>query len=155
MVRLSTDAGLKEFDQKLLKTLEEWGWFVLSVGAGDSEPAFSYSIGLYEHFKHPEIILFGLDFGVMHRLINDAAGKIKEGYRYEDRRRESDLLKDYECEFRLVRPKRYVGLLNYAIWYYHGKEFPALQLVWPDSKGNFPWESDFDERFKKDQLLLY
>ncbi len=37
MVRLSTDAGLKEFDQKLLKTLEEWGWFVLSVGAGDSE----------------------------------------------------------------------------------------------------------------------
>jgi|SRR5579863_4492150 hypothetical protein len=91
----------------------------------------------------------------MHLLINDAAAKIKEGHRYEDRRRESDLLKDYECEFRLVRPDRYEGFFNYAIWYYHEKEFPALQLVWPDFKGKFPWENDFEERFKKDQIILY
>jgi hypothetical protein len=155
VVRLSSDAGLKEFDQKLLKALEEWGWFVLSVGAGDSEPAFSYSIGLYEHFQHPEIILFGLDFTVMHGLINDAAGKIKEGSRYLDRYRDANLLKDYECEFRSVRRDRYEGLLNYALWYYQGKEFPALQLVWPDSRGTFPWESGFDERFRKDQLILF
>ncbi len=63
MVRHSTDKDLSERDAKLLQTLEQWGWFVIKVGAGESEPAFAYSIGFYENFKHPEIILFGLDLG--------------------------------------------------------------------------------------------
>ncbi len=60
MTRHSTDAGLDEKDVKLLKTLEKWGWFVTKVGAGDGEPAFAYSMGLYENFHHPEIVLLAL-----------------------------------------------------------------------------------------------
>jgi len=58
MVRLSTDDDLTDFDKKVLPTLEEWGWYVISVA---DKPVFSYSVGLFEHFKHPEIIVFGLD----------------------------------------------------------------------------------------------
>jgi hypothetical protein len=32
--------------------------------------------------------------------------------------------------------------------------FPAMQLVWPDEQGRFPWESGYDERFFKLQRLL-
>jgi hypothetical protein len=61
MTRHSTDTGLTERDVDLLKTLEKWGWFVTKVGAGNGESAFAYSMGLYENFHHPEIVLFGLD----------------------------------------------------------------------------------------------
>ncbi len=153
-VRRSTDADLLASDRKLLQTLEEWGWFVIKVGASDSLPAFAYSLGLYERFKHPEIVLFGLDFEIMHRLINDAGKRIRQGQTYEDRHRYNDLLDGHECEFRRVDPRRYDGLLNYAVWYYRSQPFPALQLVWPDSQGHFPGESGFDEKFTKVQPCL-
>jgi hypothetical protein len=68
MTRHSTDVGPDEKDVKLLETLEKWGWFVTKVGAGDGEPAFAYSMGLYENFHHPEIVLFGLDLGACPRI---------------------------------------------------------------------------------------
>jgi len=154
MTRRSTDAGLDAKDVKLLETLEKWGWFVIKVGAGDSEPAFAYSLGLYENFNHPEIILFGLELEGMHRLINDAAERIKKGQRYDECRRYDDLLEGYQCEFRKVNPSHYDGLLNYTLWYYKNARFPVLQLVWPDLQGLFPWENGFDESYRKDQPTL-
>ena len=111
-------------------------------------------MGLYENFHHPEIVLFGLDLEVMHRLINDAGSRIREGQKYEEGQKYSDLLQRYPCEFRKVNPARYDGLLNYAMWYYEDSHFPVLQLVWPDKAGLFPWDEGFDERFSNDQPLL-
>ena len=92
MTRHSTDTGLDEKDAKLLETLEKWGWFVTKVGAGDGEPAFAYSMGLYENFHHPEIVLFGLDLDVMHRLINNAGSRIRDGLKFEEGQKYDDLL---------------------------------------------------------------
>jgi len=154
MVRRSTDSNLNVADKKLLATLEQWGWYVLKVGAGESTPPFAYSVGLYEHFKHPEIIILGLDLDTMHHLINDAGKQIRLGHHYESGHKYSDLLAHYECEFRSVAPGRYDRFLNYALWYYGGLHFPALQLVWPDRHGRFPWEQHFDKRFREDQVVL-
>jgi hypothetical protein len=154
MVRRSTDPDLKEKDAKLLETLEQWGWFVTKVSGSGSDPAFAYSMGLYENFKHPEIIIFGLELGIMHQLINDAGKRIRQGHGYKVGQRYDDLLKGYQCQFRKVNPIRYDGLLNCAIWYYKGSPFPVLQLVWPDQTGLFPWENGFDERIRKRQLNL-
>ena len=154
MTRHSTDAGLAEKDVKLLETLEKWGWFVTKVGAGDGEPAFAYSMGFYENFHHPEIILFGLDLEAMHLVINDAGARIRKGNKYEEGQKYADLLQSYPCEFRRVNPERYDGLLNYAIWYYEDSHFPVLQLVWPDKAGLFPWDDGFDERFRNEQPSL-
>jgi hypothetical protein len=84
MTLRSTDSGLDEHETKLLETLEKWGWFVTKVGAGDVEPAFAYSMGLYENFHHPEIVVFGLNLDLMHRLINFACERIREGQKYEE-----------------------------------------------------------------------
>jgi hypothetical protein len=154
MTRHSTDAGLDEKDVRLLETLEKWGWFVTKVGAGDDAPAFAYSMGLYENFHHPEIVLFGLDLEIMHGLINAAGSRIREGQKYDEGQKYGDLLLCFRCEFRRVNPTRYDGLLNYSIWYYEGSHFPVFQLVWPDKAGLFPWDDGFDERFRNDQPLL-
>jgi Domain of unknown function (DUF4262) len=98
-----------------LKRWSRWGWFVTKVGAGEFNPAFAYSIGLYEHFGHPEIILFGLDLEIMHRLINDAAKQIQHGHRYRENHKYGDLLNGYDCEFRALTSDHYDELLNYAL----------------------------------------
>ena len=154
MVRRSTDGDLSERDSKLLETLERWGWFVIKVGATGSEPAFAYSVGLYGHFNHPEIILFGLDLALMHRIINDAARRIQQGQRYEEGPRYDDLVEAYQCEVRRVSPRHYDGFLNYALWYYKSAQFPVLQLVWPDRTGLFPWDEGVDEAFRQKQPIL-
>jgi len=115
MTRHSTDAGLDEKDVKVLETLEKWGWFVTKVGAGQGEPAFAYSMGLYENFHHPEIVVFSLDLEVMHRLINNAGSRIRDGQKYGEGQKYDDLLQGYPCAFRRVNPTRYDGLLNFAI----------------------------------------
>jgi len=33
-------------------------------------------------------------------------------------------------------------------------EVRALQLVWPDKHGRFPWHSDFEKRYVEKQPLL-
>ena len=47
------------------------------------------------------------------------------------------------CHFRAVHPANYPSFLGYAGWYYGGGGFPALQCVWPDPEGLFPWEAGF------------
>jgi hypothetical protein len=99
MARRSTDEGLCDSDGSLLKKLEEYGWYVIKVGADDSEPAFAYTLGLYENFGHPEIIIFGLDFDTMHQLLNDAGERIRQGGRFEDGQEDDGLLENYRWHF--------------------------------------------------------
>ena len=155
MPRHSTDLGLSDTDRELLRRLESHGWYVIKVGASDVEPAFAYSLGLYEKFRHPELILFGLDLETMHQLINDAGEQISKGHQYESGQQYGDLLDDYPCAFRVVTREKYGRHLTYTQWFYNGSDFPALQMVWPDMNSRFPWDTNFDERYRQDQLALY
>ena len=83
MPRRSGDADIDERDRNLLLRLERHEWFVMKVGAGDGEPAFAYSLGLFENFNHPEISLFGLDLDTMHTLINDVGELVRSGQRFD------------------------------------------------------------------------
>jgi len=151
MVRRSTDSDLTAFDKKVLPTSEEWGWYVISVA---DEPPLSYSTGLSEHIKHPEIIGFGLDSKRSQTVVNVAGRRIRDGHQHAVGVRYGDLLKEYDGEFRFVDPTRCDGNLNFALRYYRGSSFPAIQLIWPDTHGCFSWDSAFEERFRADQPLL-
>jgi hypothetical protein len=55
-------------------------------------PRFAHSMGLYENFHHPEIVVFGLNLDLMHRLINFAGERIREGQKYEEGQEYGDFL---------------------------------------------------------------
>jgi hypothetical protein len=44
-------------DQSVIQHIEEHGWHVMYVHETDGLPGWSYSIGLYDSFRHPEIII--------------------------------------------------------------------------------------------------
>lgn len=154
MTRRSTDEDLSAEDRSLLKVLEDYGWYVIKVGAGTSKPAFAYSLGLYETFGHPEIVMFGLDLDTMHELINDCGERIRGGGCFKNEDIDTHLLENYRCAFRAIQPSIHQDLFAFTRWYYRGWVFPALQLVWPDMSDRFPWDAGFDERYRSDQPLL-
>jgi hypothetical protein len=46
--------------------------------------------------------------------------------------------------------------LGYAMWFYKSlsEPFLAIQLVWPDKAGVFPWQENYDQRYFRLQRVL-
>jgi len=134
-----------EHDKKLLADVKEYGWHVLGIQEDAEGPAFAYSIGLHHTFEHPEVIIFGLDVKVMHKIINGIGEQIRSGEHFEHLHESSDTLEDYTVFFRSFDKKHYREYLGYARWFYQGNNFPALQCVWPDAAHRYPWHPDFNQ----------
>jgi hypothetical protein len=92
------DETYDEQDRRVIDTVLKHGWQVIMVAEGaacsdpdhddhsaeehgDSGPAFAYTIGLQHRVGHPELLMSGLDHGVMHRALNDIAQRILGGLR--------------------------------------------------------------------------
>ena len=68
-----------ELLNKTKLNIEKFGLQVMKVSSTKYFPSFAYSIGLWEKYKHPEIICFGLSSDLGHTIINDVAEIIKRG----------------------------------------------------------------------------
>jgi len=134
--------GLPPADQKFLSNIETHGWVVTKVfgSEGETGPEFAYSAGLFHVYKHPEIIIFGLDLDIMHKIINNIGNAVKSGTQFESGNEYQHIFAKCGCQFRLVEPAWYKDYLGWAIWFYEGSKFPVLQCFWPDREGRYPWD---------------
>jgi hypothetical protein len=140
MVR--TDGDDRE-EQQIIADVERVGWHLVGVEAQDAKPGFVYSVGLYHTFQQPEIVLFGLDrCAVMFDVINNIAEAIRQGASVDDWYESREILPGKTCMFRSFEREVYAEYLGDALWFYEGLDFPALQCVWPDDGGCYPWESE-------------
>lgn len=152
---MTTDTGHNcRDDQKTISDIEQYGLSVIAIEATDYLPSFVYSIGLWDKLKHPEIIAFGLTIKTLHAILNDVADKVKAGETILTQKRYADFFEKGEAEFIGVDKRNLADYFGYAIDFYGSKDFPALQLVWTDRNGKFPWEKDFEEVFEFKQPLL-
>ncbi|MDC0747622.1 DUF4262 domain-containing protein [Polyangium mundeleinium] len=133
-----------EGDRRLLNRVQAHGWHIIHVGRSvedDSEgPDWSYSIGLFHTFGHPELIVVGLPWSTAEAVINDIGSRVRAGQRFDHGMIDSDVLENRDVRFVTMRTDAYRAHLGYAIWFYRGVEFPVLQVVWPDGVGRFPWD---------------
>lgn len=134
--------------------IEKFGLQVIMVEASSYLPSFAYSVGLWQSYKHPEVICFGLPIDLMHALINDVAEIIKQGEQIEVGKPYADIFKNSNAEFLSVDPGNVSDYFTAAIRHYDHSDFPAIQLIWPDRNKRFPWEKDFEEIFEYKQPLL-
>jgi Domain of unknown function (DUF4262) len=65
------------------------------------------------------------------------------GETFADAQRVSGLIEGYDCELRKVQASRCREFFGYALWFYAGDEFEALQIVWPDKARRFPWDDGY------------
>ncbi len=132
-------------EKKALDDIREFGHHVMLVGAGEDIPEFAYSIGLFETYGHPEVIILGLKFELAHVLINNIAYDIKNGKRWVSNEFHEGVLDDFLCYFGYVPQEKYPDYVGWARWFYEGDDFPLLQCVYPTVLGKFPWDNDFPD----------
>lgn len=148
------DCTEEERVRKAASDIDEFGWHVVLIPEDDEGPAFAYSIGLFKSFRHPEIILFGLDHGVMHQMINLIGEEVRSGRRFLEGESSSGFLEAYDVRFVEVSQRHFPEYLGFGCRFYHDAAFPVLQCLWPDRQGRFPTDADFPESLGRRQPLL-
>jgi hypothetical protein len=144
-------------EDAIRQAIEEHGWFVAKIPPGESEaePPFAYTIGLHKQFGHPELIIVGLPLDTMHAILNACGELVRSGEKLPVDVLVAEILEDYSVRFRTVNERKsYDEHVGYAIWWNEGREFPLLQLVWPDPEGRFPGEKGAAAIVKKQQPML-
>lgn len=134
-----------KFEKKCLDDIRNTGVHIMHVFEDDKGPAFSYSIGLFETYAHPEIIFIGLKHELAHVLVNNMAFDIKEGRTFTSGEYHEGILDDFLCYVGDVKKQFYRSYVGWDIWYYQGDDFPLVQVVFPTVSGKFVWEKDFPE----------
>ena len=142
--------------EKIREHIDAHGFAVQAVFADAKKhiPGFAYTIGVYETYGHPELIIFGLPPESAHTILNEVVQKyiqaderLKTGMRYMD-----VLAQNLPCLFIDCAPEK---AKQYALFVQDfSVDAPIMQLVWPDPAAAFPWESDFDSRYRDAQPIL-
>lgn len=144
-----------ETEQLISQNIKEHGYHIGVVDGDDYLPSFAFSIGLYKTYNHPEVILFGLPKEIMQVALNTICQNVQKKQVYSIGTEYNDLLNKYPVQFVEVQKENYFNYLDYCKYFYNDTDnFPALQLIWTDKKGHFPWDKAFDEEWKFNQPLL-
>lgn len=143
-------------DRKLLADIETHGWHMVVIAGEEGCPEYVFTVGLFYTYGHPEIVLMGLPREAMYQLLQGMVQEIGQGKKFADGEVNAGLA-SFPIAFRSVEISRYPEYLGYGIWFYHSlpAPFPALQFVWPDREGKFPWDAGYDVRFLTLQHPLY
>ena len=144
----------KETEEDIQQAINKYGWFIALFEADTATPAFAYTIGLWKTYNHPEIICFGLSTDIMHELLNDAGGEVKNGKPISLDVDNIDYLSDFPVMFKNVEPDNISDYMGYGQWYHGYKDFPVIQLFWTDKERNYPWQNDYNSALQFNQPLL-
>lgn len=151
-------------DRKMFKDILEFGCQIIAVEPGTNSPDFSYSVGLYLNFLHPEILIMGISSQACHKAINQICREAAAGKLVVAGDERSDLFEARRpVRFIPVDKERYFDYLGYASWFYRSllfapptleHKFPVLQAVWPDQSLHYPDDPKCDQRVRAAQSLF-
>lgn len=141
---------------ELRQKVKAAGWQVILVPGEGEAPGFLFTIGLWQIYNHPEVLLFAPSSdprdmgGSIQRLVE----RVRAGERFEPGKSHEGFFNQYPGRFREIDRRWYPEFLGTAGGYYESFDFPALQLFWPDRQGRFPWESEFNRSLFSLQPIL-
>ncbi len=141
-------------DNSLIKDIEKYGWVALIVEATDYLPSFAYTVGLWKNYNHPELIAFGFTRKTLQAILNIGGELVKDGQILQTGCSYANFFNGGLVQFIKADQRNLKDYLGYAIWFNQTQEFSALQLVWTDRNGKYPWETGFEEEFIYRQPLL-
>lgn len=139
---------------KIKSDIAQHGLHIIHVMSVGDLPNFSYSIGLYETYNQPEIIIVGLKQDINHIIINNIAYAYKEACFFENGEYYENMLDNFKCLVLDVNQKYYDEYVGQALEYYGDNKFPIQQIVWPATNGKFPFDEGAPDSFKQWEPVL-
>lgn len=134
-VRRQQLANIAKHDYTIQSVMEEW------EDDDVVRPSFSYTVGLWAFHRVPEVIVIGLHDHAPD-LIRAYARRVISGERFRTGRVYRSFYLG-QAVFEPVDRSFYDEWLCSAFHLYPDGDFPALQLVWQDGTGEWPWEADW------------
>ncbi len=133
----------REFLKLIDDNIEKHGFHVTYVLEEKDFTPFGYSTGLYKNFGIPEVFISGLPNGLTNTLINNYAEtfKGKEVPYYQKLDSLIDRFLVYLIPVASLSLKEKV-LASYRL--YDGSNFESIQIIYPDLKGYFPEDKNYD-----------
>jgi hypothetical protein len=138
---------LDQMDARIREAIRKYGWYCMAVEGEEEhgQPGFAYTIGL-TGFGHPELLAYGLHPSYAHKLFGALVRKVRSGTTLTE---ETELtlpiwtvhLHQQAVRFMPVPSPRWS--LLWAADAYKPAPIQALQVVWADGKGQFPWEPGY------------
>lgn len=144
------DEGISHDDvvARMKAKIAQNGWTAQGILANENQPGWTYTIGLDQSRSHPDLLIVGLDQKVAYYVLDVLAQRVMAGERFEPGQSLSGLLAgDYELVVIEVDDVTEGDIFNMATFFYEGWNFTALQLVWPDMDGNYPWEPGYERGY--------
>jgi hypothetical protein len=135
------------------RDISEHGYHLTYVLGDTTDVPFCYSVGLWQTWEHPELLLYGLNWDDTVTVMTSLAAEIRIGGSFTDGQIDEETF-NRKIAFVDVPADRYEGQIPITIMYYQGFDFPMLQVVTPDEQGRFPWDAKCDPTVMARQPLL-
>lgn len=133
-----------DYDKKVQSAIDAHGWAVQAVApATDDDGApFAYTVGMTVR-SLPELLIYGLPSEVATVVLNAAGARMGEDGPLQDGQRLSGLIQNYDLA---VVDAVHTHDLAMARRFYGNDQVQAIQLVWPDQNGRYPWDEGYSIR---------
>jgi uncharacterized protein DUF4262 len=146
---------LEEGDLRLLADVAERRWHTLVCEPRQDRPGHAFSVGLFRVFDHPEVVVLALPRDELVAAVDRIAERVRDGERFQHGDVLDGIAGGRGAAFRTIPPRLYPAWLGYALWYHDGARFPALQCVWSDAEGRFPWDPWYPRDARQTQPVLF
>ena len=142
-------------DQRTKDDICKYGCSVMHVFDTEGDlPPFAYSIGIQQETGAPEVVVIGLKRPMAHSVINEYNNRVREGERFEVGKYYEGFLEGFEIYIGAVPPSVYSDYFGQNIDFYDGRDFQVLQVIYPTTKGVWPWADDAQSRSFIGNLFL-
>jgi hypothetical protein len=150
-----SEKQLSSYESNLLANIEKHGCSVTSVFDPEGkDPKFSYSIGIAKTTSAPELIVVGLNSDISLWLVNEYNRRVRDGEVFAAGISHAGFLDGHDVQFVDVAETHRKHYMTSACWLHGGPGFDALQLVWPDASGYWPWDEEAAESYRLGQPIL-
>ena len=114
------------FQDQVLNNIRDRKCHIVTVEGNDQHPGYAYSVGLWHHFGHPEIITFNQPEQKSEKLIDDMQQLVKVGQPPLVHQEERE---HYPVKLQPIDDGQWISsFLNLADWFYDRESFPVLEL---------------------------
>ncbi|MGX7666749.1 DUF4262 domain-containing protein [Flavobacterium pedocola] len=134
----------EKYHSKVEENVAKYGFHITYVLEDEAGPSFCYSTGLYKNYNIPEIFISGLPQNLSFTMVGDYAKKFKNIIVPINKKLDS-FSEDFNFPIYFIEiDNKNLSEHVYATdRFYDGDDYKYLQLIYPDTKGNFPNESGY------------
>ncbi|MGE0329161.1 MAG: DUF4262 domain-containing protein [Ramlibacter sp.] len=151
----ATSKRKAEYFARVARDVSKYGCHIVSVFDPEGEePDFSYSVGVQQTSRAPEVIVLGLRAELAAFVINEYNRRVRAGKRFRRGKRYAGFLDGFPVYFEPVRASR---LKEYTLGcdrFYGDETYAVMQIIYPTTKGVWPWNKTAPESFKCHQPML-